>query len=165
MATTGSQSYSTRVVLLSKKRPLIQTTRDNKIHQVMSEESSPRIKRRKAEHRHIVGQNQYFSCAAKATPRHPIERDAKQTGHTELDCNYGEECQQHSSICEVRPVSSMRPTVQNIFQYLNFEEANWLVEEVNEINRSIFGTQDTVEKLKQLGREMNEMSGSLCALK
>ena len=166
MSTIWSQSHPTRAALLSKKRPLIETTPDNKIHQVISEESSPRIKRRKSEYRHIVEQNQDFPCATKATTRQPLEGDAKQTDLNELDCNNGDEYkQQNSSTCEVKPVSRMRPTGQNIFHYLNFEEANWLVQKVNEVNRSIFGTQDTVEKLKQLGRELKEINGSLCVLK
>lgn len=55
--------------------------------------------------------------------------------------------------------------VPSIFKSLDHDEASWLVEEVNEANKSIFGVEKTAEKLRHDNEELEKKKVSLSTLK
>jgi hypothetical protein len=94
-------------------------------------------------------------------PQLPLEIGHRQTTNQESNAT----SHQYTSTSDVKCMPRSPPAVTNIFKSLNHDEASWLVEEVNEANKSIFGAEQTAEKLKQEEGELDKKKMSLCALK
>lgn len=156
MATIGRKSQSSRSGLFLIEWPLTQTTTGNLRQPVVCKKSTPQIKRQKIEHRSIVEQNEPCSQATTTATGNRTQTNDK----PRIECHQG-----YTSTGDVKCMPRSPPAVTNIFKYLNHDEASWLVEEVNEANKNIFGPEQTAEKLKQEEGELDKKKMSLCALK
>ena len=155
----GSQSQSDRPSLFPVEWPLNQINTGNKRHPIARTELTPKPKRRMIEHPNTVAQHQ----VSRATAEHYTQTDNKPTAK-----ELGSSVQYHNrgtSISDVKYEPAAATAVPNIFKSLDHDEASWLVEEVNEANKSIFGAEKTAEKLKQDNEELDKKKTSLSALK
>ncbi|CAB3989482.1 Hypothetical predicted protein [Paramuricea clavata] len=159
MSSIGSQSQSNRPALFPVEWPLTQINAGNKRQPIARNELTPKPKRRKAEHSNTLTRNQL----SKTTAEHYTQTDNKPTAR-ELGTNA--QCHNRgTSISDVKYEPATPTAVPNIFKSLDHDEASWLVEEVNEANKSIFGAEKTAEKLKEGDEELDRKKTSLSALK
>ena len=151
MSSIGSQSN--RPTLFPVEWPLTQMNSSNKRQPIARNELTPKTKRRKTEHPNTRTQ------VSKTITAHHTQPDTK-----ELETNIQYQTR-GTSISDVTYEPATATAVPNIFKSLNRDEVNWLVEEVNEANKSIFGAEKTAEKLKQDEEELERKKASLSALK
>ena len=155
MSSIGSQSN--RPTLFPVEWPLTQMNASNKRQPTARNDLTPKTKRRKTEHPNTRTQ------VSKTITVHHTQTDNKPAAK-ELDPNIQYQTR-GTSISDVTYEPATATAVPNIFKSLNHDEVNWLVEEVNEANKSIFGAEKTAEKLKQDEEELDRKKTSLSALK
>ena len=155
MSSIGSQSN--RPTLFPVEWPLTQMNSSNKRQPIARNELTPKTKRRKIEPPNTHTQ------VCKTIAAHHTQTDNKPAAK-ELGTNIQYQTR-GTSISDVTYEPATATAVPNIFKSLNHDEVNWLVEEVNEANKSIFGAEKTAEKLKQDEEELDRKKASLSALK
>ena len=155
MSSIGSQSN--RPTLFPVEWPLTQMNASNKRQPIARNDLTPKTKRRKTEHPNTRTQ------VSKPITAHHTQTDNK-PAEKELGTNIQYQTR-GTSISDVTYEPATATAVPNIFKSLNHDEVNWLVEEVNEANKSIFGAEKTAEKLKQDEEELDRKKTSLSALK
>jgi hypothetical protein len=159
MNSIGSQSNSNRPTLFPVEWPLTQINSSNKRQPIARNELTPKSKRRKIEHPNTPARNQ----PSRTTIAHHTlignKPAAKELGTNSQYHNRG------TSISDVKCEPAEETAGPNIFKSLDHDEVSWLVDEVNEANKSIFGAEKTAEKLKQDEEELDRKKASLSALK
>lgn len=158
-----NQSQSHRPALLPVEWPLIQNNVGNKRQPIARNELTPKPKRRRTEHLNTQALHHPWRQASTNTVEHHTQTDNEPTAK-----ELGTRVQYHNrstSISDVKYEPATQTAAPNIFKSLDRDEVTWLVEEVNEANKSIFGEGQTAEKLKQCEGEMDRNKTSLSALK
>ena len=166
MSSIRNQSQSHRSALFPVEWPLTQNNAGNKRQPIARNELTPRPKRRRTEHPSAQARHQALRQAptsTTSTAEHHTQTDNEPTAK-----ELGTRVQYHNrstSISDNQYEPATQNAAPNIFKSLDRDEVSWLVEEVNEANKSIFGEGKTAEKLKQCEGEMHRKKTSLSALK
>lgn len=159
MNTVGTPSSQlNRPAFFPVEWPLTQNNAGNK-QPTARKEGTPKPKRRKIEDTNA--RCQQWSQTSKITAEHHTLTD-KPTVKLVTSVQY-----QHrgTSISDGKYEPPISVATPNIFKSLDHDEASWLVEEVNEANKCIFGAEKTAEKFKADDEELERKKTSLNALK
>ena len=164
MSSTRNQSQSNRLALFSVERPLAHNNAGNKRRPIARNVLAPKSKRRRTEHHTTHARHQPWSHQAPTnTAEHHTQTDDEPTAK-ELGTSVQYQ-NRSTSISDVKNEPATQTAAPNIFKSLDRDEVSWLVEEVNEANKSIFGEGKAAEKLKQCEAQLDRKKTSLSALK
>ncbi|XP_028410965.1 uncharacterized protein LOC114533608 [Dendronephthya gigantea] len=152
MNTVGTSSQVNRPAFFPVEWPLTQNNAGNK-QPTARKEGTPKPKRRKIDDTNARPQQW--------TAEHHTQTD-KPTVKLVTSVQYEN---RGTSISDVKYEPTISAATPNIFKSLDHDEASWLVEEVNEANKCIFGAERAAEKFKADDDELERKKTSLNALK